>query len=72
MKYNYDFNNMRKGYVFYKPKTNFEKRIVIIDYDTFYVYYIDLNKTYNSFLSMAHVKRLSYEELNDKWTKEEN
>ena len=72
MKGNYDFYNMRKGYMFYIPKTNFEKRIVVIGYDSFYVYCIDLNKTYYKSVSMAHIKRLSYEELNNKWVKEQN
>ena len=67
MKSNYNFDNIRKGNIFYIPKTDFKKRIVVIDYDISYVYCIDLNKQYNSMINMAHIKRISYGELNNEW-----
>ena len=70
MKNKYNFENIKKGDIFVMPKTNFKNRIVVIDYDTSYVYYIDLNKQYNHIINFAHIKRISYSELNNKWVLE--
>lgn len=67
----YNFYNIKKGDIFYIPHTDFEKRLVIIDYDISYIYYIDLNTNYTKATkSLAIIHKMSYNELNSKWIKE--
>lgn len=46
------------------------KRLVIIDYDISYIYYIDLNTNYTKVTKpLAIIHKMSYNELNSKWIK---
>ena len=56
-----NYMSARKGIILYKPKTDFEVRYVIVDYDNFNVYCIDLNDTNK--LSRRIIK-FTYDECN--------
>lgn len=56
-----DYMSMRKGTILYKPKTDFNIRYVVVDYDIVNVYCIDLNDKNNI---VRKVIKLSYEECN--------
>lgn len=61
----YTFFNAKKGDVFYKKGTNFEDRKVVIDYDSYNVYLVNLNNNFNKENNTTDVITMSYKELNN-------
>jgi len=58
-----DAMSVRKGTILFKPKTDFKIRYVIIDYDTNYIYCIDLNGKNKN---IRPVIKFSYTECDEK------
>lgn len=61
-KNNINYISIKKGIILYKPKTDFNIRFVVVDYDEDYVYCIDLN---NEDKIRRYIDTFSYKYCNE-------